>query len=213
MRSSNLRVSKAEVATMFAEADADGNGEIDLTEFLELMASKSDATATNWWAGWLRKRTRADLTPEQVLFYRDAFSTMDADGSGTLSAKEIHACLLDLDVRCSFADVRRMIKEADIDGNGEIDSDEFLEMMACNGASSGKKWQLWWRGWVPDAPVSGASEPAKAKGREPSVDPKSVLSREQIATYRAAFDAIDATAAAASTRVSCARRSRRRARS
>ena len=68
MRSSNLRVSKAEVATMFAEADADGNGEIDLTEFLELMASKSDATATNWWAGWLRKRTRADLTPEQVLF-------------------------------------------------------------------------------------------------------------------------------------------------
>mgnify|MGYP002046479535 CR=1 FL=1 len=52
MRSSNLRVTKAEVATMFAEADADGNGEIDLTVFLELMASKSDATATNWWAGW-----------------------------------------------------------------------------------------------------------------------------------------------------------------
>ena len=65
---------------------------------------------------------------------------VDVEGSGTLSSKEIHACLLDLDVRCSFADVWRMIKEADIDGNGEIDSDEFLEMMACNGASSGKKW-------------------------------------------------------------------------
>lgn len=46
-----------------------------------------------------------------------------------------------------------------------------------------------WRGWLPD--VETPPEKPKAAARDPGVDARAVLSKEQIKTYQAAFDTID----------------------
>ena len=62
---------------------------------------------------------------------RAAFNLCDTDGSGTISAKELlHAMNDILGENMTMAEIQAMIKEADSDGSGEIDFDEFKTIMA-----------------------------------------------------------------------------------
>lgn len=55
----------------------------------------------------------------------------DTDGSGTISAPELlHAMNDILGENMTMAEVQAMIKEADADGSGEIDFEEFKKIMA-----------------------------------------------------------------------------------
>lgn len=60
-----------------------------------------------------------------------AFRLFDLDGNGKISQDELQKVLSNDDVKTALGQdtVRRMISEVDLDGDGEIDFDEFMAMM------------------------------------------------------------------------------------
>ena len=70
------------------------------------------------------------LTEEQTAEFKEAFALFDKDGDGTISTKELGTVMNSLGQKPTIAELETMIKEVDIDGNGEIDFEEFLTMMA-----------------------------------------------------------------------------------
>ena len=93
-------------------ADTDGSGTIDYTEFI---AATLDSQV---------------YMKDQYL--KAAFEMFDTDGSGKIDNKEVVALLNaeELGGYASKAAISRALKEIDQNGDGEIDFDEFKEMMA-----------------------------------------------------------------------------------
>lgn len=60
---------------------------------------------------------------------RRAFSSFDFNRDGRIAASELEAVLNFLGVKSTPAEVRQMIKDADCDGNGTVEYDEFIRMM------------------------------------------------------------------------------------
>ena len=52
---------------------------------------------------------------------RAAFDVFDKDGNGTISAEELRQLMKSIGEDLSDKDIDEMIREADKDGNGEID--------------------------------------------------------------------------------------------
>jgi calmodulin len=100
----------AEVEVMIKEADADHSGTINFPEFLNLMLRKMKDNGT-----------------EKKI--REAFKVFDIDKSGFISAAEIRQVMSNLGQKLSDKEVNRMLKEADVDGDGQINYDEFVKMM------------------------------------------------------------------------------------
>eukprot|EP00658_Telonema_sp_P-2_P080046 TRINITY_DN788_c0_g1_i10.p1 TRINITY_DN788_c0_g1~~TRINITY_DN788_c0_g1_i10.p1 ORF type:complete len:159 (+),score=83.41 TRINITY_DN788_c0_g1_i10:169-645(+) len=57
---------------------------------------------------------------------RDRF---DADHSGAIDIRELKAAMRALGFQVKKEELRKLVQDIDIDGNGEIDFQEFLEMM------------------------------------------------------------------------------------
>ena len=110
MRSLGQNPTEAELLDMINEVDADGNGTIDFPEFLSLMASKMHDTDT-----------------EDELI--EAFKVFDRDGNGFISAAELRHVMTNLGEKLSDEEVDEMIREADVDGDGQIMYEEFTKMM------------------------------------------------------------------------------------
>ncbi|KAF9435635.1 hypothetical protein BGZ76_005837 [Entomortierella beljakovae] len=110
MRSLGQNPTEADLQDMVNEVDADGNGTIDFPEFLTMMARKM-----------------VDTDSEEEI--KEAFKVFDKDGNGYISAAELRHVLTNLGERLSDAEVDEMIHEADVDGDGQINYDEFVRMM------------------------------------------------------------------------------------
>ncbi|KAK4430325.1 putative calcium-binding protein CML25 [Sesamum alatum] len=99
-----------ELQTMIQGVDSDGDGFIDLNEFIELNTK--------------------DVDYDEVLQnLRDAFQVFDIDKNGSISAEELQDVLQNLGEECTLAECRKMISGVDTDGNGAISFDEFKVMM------------------------------------------------------------------------------------
>ena len=103
-------LSDQEVEEMFLAVDTDKSGYIDYTEFI--------VAATN----------NSNMTSEDKL--RAAFRMFDKDDSGIIDADEIKQVLcFDGANPLSTESVDEMIRQVDINGDGEIEFDEFVVMM------------------------------------------------------------------------------------
>jgi Ca2+-binding EF-hand superfamily protein len=62
-----------------------------------------------------------------------AFKSFDVDGSGAISSSELHQVLNQESVgkimKKTVDELEALVIEVDLDGDGEIDFDEFLQMM------------------------------------------------------------------------------------
>ncbi|RLM98436.1 uncharacterized protein C2845_PM06G33360 [Panicum miliaceum] len=108
-----------ELREMIRDADADGDGAIDFAEFLGLMARKAAA------AGAGAEDAAAD--PDEEL--REAFKVFDKDQNGYISAAELRHVMINLGEKLTDEEVEQMIREADVDGDGQVNYDEFVRMM------------------------------------------------------------------------------------
>ena len=61
--------------------------------------------------------------------YREAFKVFDSDGNGFINASELRQVMLNLGEKLSEEEVEMMIKEADTNGDGLVNYDEFISMM------------------------------------------------------------------------------------
>ncbi|KZV55146.1 calmodulin 1 [Dorcoceras hygrometricum] len=110
MRALGQNSTESELQYMINEVDADGNGTIDFTEFLNLMAWKMrDANSVE------------DL--------KEAFQVFDKDRNGFISAAELHHVMTNLGKKLTADGVNEMIREADVDGDGQINYEEFVKVM------------------------------------------------------------------------------------
>ncbi|KAK9085278.1 hypothetical protein Sjap_025689 [Stephania japonica] len=110
MRSLGHNASEEELGKMMREADLDGDGFIDLNEFIEMNTKGVEST-------------------DEMEDLRNAFMVFDVDKNGVISVEELHRVLGKLGERSSIDDCKRMIRGVDSDGDGQINFDEFLVMM------------------------------------------------------------------------------------
>ena len=72
---------------------------------------------------------RPGLTDDEVEELRQAFDLFDTDGSGTIDPKELRAAMQSLGFETKNQTNYQMIQDIDKDGDGDIDFDEFLDLM------------------------------------------------------------------------------------
>ncbi|XP_003388306.1 PREDICTED: caltractin [Amphimedon queenslandica] len=76
-----------------------------------------------------RPGAKVELTEEQKQEIREAFDLFDADGTGTIDAKELKVAMRALGFEPKKEEIKKMISDIDKDGSGTIDFNEFLHMM------------------------------------------------------------------------------------
>jgi len=113
MRSMGQNPTESELLEMINEVDVDGNGIIDFPEFLAMMAKKLRGMDTE---GELRA----------------SFRVFDRDGNGSISAAELRHVVTNLGEKLTDEECDEMICDADKDGDGSIDYEEFVKMMTGN---------------------------------------------------------------------------------
>ncbi|NP_001151507.2 calmodulin [Zea mays] len=121
MRSLGQSPTEEELQEMVDEVDADGSGAIDLQEFLTLLARQ------------MREASGAD---EDEL--REAFHVFDQDQNGFISRDELRHVLQNLGERLSEEELAEMLREADADGDGQINYSEFAKTKE---PGAGRAWE------------------------------------------------------------------------
>eukprot|EP01010_Urceolus_cornutus_P001111 NODE_1626_length_820_cov_248.600519_g1264_i0.p1 GENE.NODE_1626_length_820_cov_248.600519_g1264_i0~~NODE_1626_length_820_cov_248.600519_g1264_i0.p1 ORF type:complete len:178 (-),score=75.94 NODE_1626_length_820_cov_248.600519_g1264_i0:286-759(-) len=72
----------------------------------------------------------ADISEEQLADFREAFAMFDRDGDGTVTTKELGMVFRSLGQNPTEKELMDMIKEVDKDGSGEIEFEEFAQLMS-----------------------------------------------------------------------------------
>ncbi|WP_445242915.1 EF-hand domain-containing protein [Microcoleus sp. N3A4] len=106
MRSLGQSPSDTELRDTIKEVDVDLSGSIDFEEFKTLMVSNQGD-----------RKSRLKL----------AFSVFDEDGSGRITANEMHSVMSQFGV--TDRELKEMIDEVDRDGGGSIDFEEFMKLV------------------------------------------------------------------------------------
>ena len=110
-----LRMSEKQIKKLLKELDQDGDGTIDITEFLDKVGSGS-------------KRDVIHKALVKRSGIRKAFEKYDKDGNGFITSDEFRKVVEDkYGSKLSSKEVKKLMKEADINGDGKIDYGEFLK--------------------------------------------------------------------------------------
>ncbi|PRP85535.1 calmodulin-like protein [Planoprotostelium fungivorum] len=70
------------------------------------------------------------LSEEDANEFREIFDLVDQDGSGKISPAELGELTKKLGLKYSESQLEMMVREIDIDRNGEIDFEEFITVMS-----------------------------------------------------------------------------------
>lgn len=111
MRSLGQNPSEEEIAEIISKVDEDNSGTVDFNEFLGLMA---------------KKLIEAENEEDQLI---NLFKLFDRDGNGKISANELLLVIRSSGENLSETEIYEMIQNADKDGDGYIDYEEFIRLM------------------------------------------------------------------------------------
>uniref|UniRef100_A0A8C4WSR7 EF-hand domain-containing protein n=1 Tax=Gopherus evgoodei TaxID=1825980 RepID=A0A8C4WSR7_9SAUR len=109
--SGSIDVKELKVAMRaLADIDKEGSGTIDFEDFLAMMTQKMNEKDSK----------------EEIL---KAFRLFDDDGTGKISFKNLKRVAKELGENLTDEELQEMIDEADRDGDGEVNEQEFLRIM------------------------------------------------------------------------------------
>jgi len=141
----------------FNAADTDGNGSLSHDELRDLLRSLGlqmvDDENLNKWINDIDGNNdgEIDMNEFQLIFekiklssnctfdklLRETFDMYDADGSGDIDQSELKTLMAQLGFDLSGEELSNMVAEVDVDGNGEIDFEEFVQLF--KGTSRGNE--------------------------------------------------------------------------
>ncbi|XP_043112656.1 caltractin [Puntigrus tetrazona] len=110
MRALGFEPKKEEIKKMIADIDKEGSGVISFNDFLSMMTQKMSEKDSK----------------EEIL---KAFRLFDDDCTGKISFKNLKRVAKELGENLTDEELQEMIDEADRDGDGEINEQEFLRIM------------------------------------------------------------------------------------
>merc|ERR1711992_416621 len=110
LRSIGQNPTEDEILNLVIEYGVNGDGTIDFDEFLDMM-----------------KKVSKDL--DQTVEIREAFKIFDRDGNGYIDSKELKQVVTRMGHVLTSAEADEFMKEADLDGDGKLDYNEFVAMM------------------------------------------------------------------------------------
>ena len=110
-----LRMSVKEIKNLLKELDKDGDGTIDVQEFLDKVGSGS-------------KRDVIHKALVKRSGIRKAFEKYDSDGNGYIALDEFRKVVEDkYGSKLTSKEIKKLMKEADTNSDGKIGYDEFLK--------------------------------------------------------------------------------------
>ncbi|XP_066212325.1 centrin-2 [Saccopteryx leptura] len=110
MRALGFEPKKEEIKKMISEIDKEGTGKMNFNDFLTVMTQKMSEKDTK----------------EEIL---KAFKLFDDDETGTISFSNLKRVAKELGENLTDEELQEMIDEADRDGDGEVNEQEFLRIM------------------------------------------------------------------------------------
>jgi centrin-1 len=110
-RALGFQVKKAEIRQMFIDMDKDlGSANVTLDEFIDMVSPRM-----------LNRDSREEIMK--------VFSLFDDDNSGAISFKNLQRVAMELGENLTDEELQEMIDEADRDGDGLINEEEFYRVM------------------------------------------------------------------------------------
>ncbi|XP_064623661.1 calmodulin-A-like [Lineus longissimus] len=112
MQSLGQHLTEADLKDMLGDSFCTGsNPQIEFPEFLKIMVQKMKKTDNE-----------DDL--------KEAFSVFDTDHDGYIDDYELRQVMNNLGEKLTLEEIREMILEADLDGDGKVSYEEFVRMMS-----------------------------------------------------------------------------------
>lgn len=122
----------SELDELMAKVDGDGDGFIDLQEFIGFHTQKNARTSDDSHSS----SSSMDEADEEKYALQAAFDVFDANKDGFISAEDLRRVMCSLgDEHTSLAECSQMIDSVDNDGNQLVDFREFQVLMSGGGAS------------------------------------------------------------------------------
>ena len=106
-------IQKKQIIALMKKIDTDGSGEIEFDEFLEFM----------------RNLNKEDEVDEDAL--KEVFKLFDRDEKGYLTPESVYHIFLSLGEKIKLEDIISILKENDIDGDGNLNFEDFKVLMHC----------------------------------------------------------------------------------
>ncbi|KAM3866964.1 uncharacterized protein cetn4 [Diretmus argenteus] len=110
MRALGFEPKKEEIKQMIADVDKERSGIIDFNDFVSMMTQKM-----------------SNKDPKEEIL--KAFRLFDDDCTGKISFKNLKRVTKELGETLTDEELQEMIDEADRDGDGEVNEEEFLRIM------------------------------------------------------------------------------------
>ncbi|XP_021340897.1 calmodulin-A-like isoform X2 [Mizuhopecten yessoensis] len=108
-----LSPTRKEVKAAMDNLDKNGNGKIELKEFKKFIKVEME-------------KNPGSMDTEASI--RSAFKVFDRDGNGYIDGKELKYAMKRLGESMNDAEIAEMLHEADVDGDGRINYEEFVKI-------------------------------------------------------------------------------------
>uniref|UniRef100_A0A8B9EHP5 EF-hand domain-containing protein n=1 Tax=Anser cygnoides TaxID=8845 RepID=A0A8B9EHP5_ANSCY len=108
MRALGCELRKEEMKRIISQVDEEGSGKINFESFLQVMAQKMP------------------YSEKEIL---KGFKLFDYDGTGKISFEKLKLVATEVGEDITDEELQEMIDEADADGDGEVDQQEFLRIL------------------------------------------------------------------------------------